>query len=214
MKILALEFSSARRSVALVTEGQALEAVSETDARSTTAFALIGNVLKTSGLDRRDIECIAVGLGPGSYTGVRVGISIAQGWQIATGVKLLGVSSADAIAEQARRDGIRGAVTCAIDAQRQEFYTAVYELKDDERHVTQPLRIETLAQLKERAAGGEMIISPDAPPVSARKIFPTALVMATLASSRSDFVAGEKLEPIYLRETAFVKAPPPRFAAT
>src|SRR5688572_11206586 len=125
MKILALEFSSARRSVAVVTEGQAFEAVSETNARSTTAFALIGDVLKTSGLDRRDIDCIAIGLGPGSYTGVRVGISIAQGWQIATGVKLVGVSSADAIAEQAWRDAIRGPVTCAIDAQRQEFYTTI-----------------------------------------------------------------------------------------
>jgi tRNA threonylcarbamoyladenosine biosynthesis protein TsaB len=214
MKILALEFSSARRSVAVVTEGQAFEAVSETDARSTTAFALIGDVLETSGLDRRDIECLAVGLGPGSYSGVRVGISIAQGWQIATGVKLLGASSAEAIAEQARCDGIRGAVTCAIDAQRQEFYTAVYELKDDARHVTQSLRIETLAQLKERAARGEVIISPDAPLFAARKVFPTALVVATLASTRSDFVPGEKLEPIYLRETAFVKAPPPRFAPT
>ena len=214
MKILAFEFSSARRSVALVTESQAIEAVSETDARSTTAFALIGDVLKRTGLDRQDIECVAVGLGPGSYTGVRVGISIAQGWQIATGVKLLGVSSAEAIAEQARRDGIRGPVTCAIDAQRQEFYTAVYDLKDDERQVTQSLRIETLAQLKERAARGETIITPDAPPVAARKICPTAVVVGTLASKRTDFVPGEKLEPIYLRETAFVKAPPPRFAPT
>jgi tRNA threonylcarbamoyl adenosine modification protein YeaZ len=210
MRILALEFSSTRRSVALVTEREAFEAISETDARSTNAFGLIAYVLKRSGLDRRDIECIAVGLGPGSYTGVRVGISIAQGWQIATAVKLLGVSSAEAIAEQARRDGIRGPGTCVIDAQRQEFYTAVYELKDDERHVRQSLRIETLAQLNERAARGEVIISPDAPPVAARKIFPTALVVGTLASTRTDFVAGENLEPIYLRETAFVKAPPPR----
>jgi tRNA threonylcarbamoyl adenosine modification protein YeaZ len=214
MKILALEFSSARRSVALVSEGQAFEAVSETDARSTNAFGLIGDVLKTSGLDRRDIDCIAVGLGPGSYTGVRVGISIAQGWQIATGVKLLGASSADAIAEQARRDGVRGPVTCVIDAQRQEFYTAMYELKDEKGRVTQSLRIETLAQLNERAARGEVIISPDAPPVASRKVFPTASVVGTLASTRSDFVRGEKLEPIYLRETAFVKAPSPRFAST
>jgi len=39
---------------------------------------------------------------------------------------------------------------------------------------------------------------------------PTAAMLARLAAERSDFIAGEKLEPIYLRETSFVKAPPPR----
>jgi hypothetical protein len=43
-----------------------------------------------------------------------------------------------------------------------------------------------------------------------RLVFPRATMLGQLASGRSDFVAGEKLEPIYLRETKFVKAPPPR----
>ena len=188
------------------------EAVSQSNARSTDAFVLVDDALKASQLDRRDLDCIAVGLGPGSYTGVRVGISIAQGWQIATGVKLLGMSSADAISEQAHWDEMRGPVTCVIDAQRQEFYTAVYELQEEEVRAIQPLRIETLAQIKERAARGEVIIGPDELPVASRKVFPTALMIGQLARTRSDFVSGEKLEPIYLRETAFVKAPPPRFA--
>lgn len=190
------------------------EAVSESAARKTDAFALISDCLKAGQADRRDVNRIAVGLGPGSYTGVRVGISIAQGWQIATGVKLVGVSSADAIAEQARsKEEMSGPVTCVIDAQRREFYAAVYELRANEVRATQPLRIETLAQLQERAARGEMIIGPDALPVASRKVFPTALALTTLAPMRADFVAGEKLEPIYLREASFVKAPPPRFAS-
>lgn len=213
MRILALEFSSLRRSVAVLTEGKAFEAVCENAAQRTDAFALIQDCLKASQLDRGQVECIAVGLGPGSYTGVRVGISIAQGWQIATGIRLLGVSSADAMAEQAWSAGMRGAVTCAIDAQRQEFYTAAYELREDGTHATQPLQIETLAEIEERAARGEVIVGPDALPFVTRRVFPTALDVATLGSTRSDFVAGEKLEPIYLRETAFVKAPPPRFVS-
>lgn len=201
-----------RRSVAVVSEGGTFEAVSESDARNTTAFALIENVLNKSGVNRREIECIAVGLGPGSYTGVRVGISIAQGWQIGTGVKVMGVSSAEAIGEQARREGMRGPVTCAIDAQRQEFYTAVFQLAEDRFEIAEPLRIETLGQLKERASRGEIIVGPDELPVAARKVFPTALVIGALASTRREFIPGEKLEPIYLREAAFVKAPPARFA--
>jgi tRNA threonylcarbamoyl adenosine modification protein YeaZ len=214
MRILALEFSSTRRSAAAGSEGEAFEAVCENAARTTSAFGLIDEVLNASKLDRRDIECIAVGLGPGSYTGVRVGISIAQGWQIARDVKLLGLSSADAIAEMARQENIRGAVTCVIDAQRNEFYTSVYELREDEVHSMQPLRIETLDQIQERATRGEVIISPDVLPVTARKIFPTAFAVGKLARARTDFVPGEKLEPIYLREAAFLKAPPPRFAST
>jgi len=214
MRILALEFSSTRRSVAAIAPGcEPVEAVAASAKRNTQAFALITDVLKKVHWDRHDIECIAVGLGPGSYTGVRVGISIAQGWQIATGVKLLGVSSANAIAEEARREEIRGPVTCVIDAQRQEFYVAAYELQENEARATQALRIETLAQLSERAARGEVIISPEALPVPTRTVVPTAFAVGRLARWRTDFVSGEKLEPIYLRETSFIKAPPPRFAS-
>jgi tRNA threonylcarbamoyladenosine biosynthesis protein TsaB len=213
MRTLALEFSSTRRSVAAIAPGhEPVEAVAESAERNTQAFALIADVLKKVHWDRRDIECIAAGLGPGSYTGVRVGISIAQGWQIARGIKLLGLSSADAIVEQARREGLRGHVTCLIDAQRQEFYTAVYDLDDSAARTVQPLRIETLAQANERAAQGEVIVGPDDHAVITRRIFPTAAVIVRMALMRSDYLPGEKLEPIYLRETAFVKAPPPRFA--
>src|SRR4029450_13718245 len=128
---------------------------------NTQAFALIADVLKKIHWERHDVECIAVGLGPGSYTGVRVGISIAQGWQIARDVKLIGLSSADAIAEQARCDGFRGPIACLIDAQGQGVYSAVYQLDDAAARPVQPLTIETFAQAKERAAQSEVIVSPD-----------------------------------------------------
>jgi tRNA threonylcarbamoyl adenosine modification protein YeaZ len=214
MRTLALEFSSTRRSVAAIAPGrEPVEAVAASVERNTQAFALIADVLKKVDWQRRDIECIAVGLGPGSYTGVRVGISIAQGWQIATDVKLLGLSSADAIAEQARCDGLRGLVTCLIDAQRQEFYSGVYDLDEDAARPVRQLHIETLAQANERATQGEVIVSPENHALTAHRVFPTAAAIARMASGRSDYLPGEKLEPIYLRETGFIKAPPPRFAS-
>jgi len=214
MRTLALEFSSTRRSVAAIAPGrEPIEAVAASVERHTQAFALIADVLKKVQWDRRDVECIAVGLGPGSYTGVRVGISIAQGWQIARDVKLLGLSSADAIAEQARSDGLRGLVTCLIDAQRQEFYSAVYDLDDNAARPIQPLRIETFIQAGERAAQGEIMVSSDEHAFVTRRVFPTATSIARMAFVRRDHLPGEKLEPIYLREAAFIKAPPPRFAS-
>jgi hypothetical protein len=55
-----------------------------------------------------------------------------------------------------------------------------------------------------RMAAGEICLGPEMD----RVLFPAAAMVAHLAAARMDFVAGEKLEPIYLRETAFVKAPP------
>jgi tRNA threonylcarbamoyl adenosine modification protein YeaZ len=214
MTILALEFSSSRRSAAVL--GPAGEAVaSRVDhERSTRAFALIGEALMKAGLERTSIECIAVGVGPGSYTGIRVAIAIAQGWQLAQGVKLLAVSSADVLAEQARRDGLTGQVTCIIDAQRQEYYLAAYDLGTKPPRVSAPLHIESAAQVKERAGRGEVLIGPEESLVKNRLVYPDALVLAGLAASRSDFVRAEQLEPIYLRETTFVKAARARFSPT
>ena len=181
MKILALEFSSLRRSVAY----DGLEA-SEMGAGPTKAFELIGKAV------RGPVDCIAVGLGPGSYTGIRLGISIAQGWQIAREVKVLGISSIEVMAAQAQRDGRRGSVRFAIDAQRGEFYVTTYEIADDGFKETNRLHIAP------KAEGAIM------------NVFPSAALLAELAAARSDFVSADKLEPIYLRETSFVKAPPPR----
>ena len=84
MTILALEFSSPHRSVAVLRADSVVEAV-ETGGRGTNAFHLIERVLTESGVARGQIEVVVVGLGPGSYTGIRVAVAIAQGWQLARG---------------------------------------------------------------------------------------------------------------------------------
>src|SRR5436190_13040757 len=105
MKILALEFSSEERSVAVVGNGTVLGEARETAGKDTQAFGLIEAALAEAGVEREQIECVAVGLGPGSYMGTRIGIAIAQGWQLALGVKTAGVSSAEALARQAAEGG-------------------------------------------------------------------------------------------------------------
>ena len=104
MTILALEFSSAQRSVAIARDGDVLAEASETGGRGTNAFGLIEKVLAAAKIGREEIECLAVGLGPGSYTGIRVALSIAQGWQLARGVKLLGIGSVECLAAQAQAE--------------------------------------------------------------------------------------------------------------
>ena len=212
MTILALEFSSPQRSVAVLqTSGAIFEAV-ETGGRGTNAFKMIEQALAEAKIEREQIDVMAVGLGPGSYTGIRAAISLAQGWQLARDVKLLGVNSAEAVAAQARTDKIHGRVSVVIDAQRNEFYLATYEIKPDGWREMAPLKILTKAEVESRVAGGEILIGPEVTKwfPSGRTIFPRAAALAELASRRHDFVLGEKLEPIYLRETSFVKVPPAR----
>ncbi len=125
MKILAIEFSSARRGVAVVEGGRVL-GLAEGDGLTPGPFALIESALRAAGVEREQIECIALGRGPGSYTGVRSAIALAQGWQLALGVKLLAISSAEVLAATAQTAGVTGRVAVVIDALRGEFYSASY----------------------------------------------------------------------------------------
>lgn len=186
--------------------------VIETGGRATKAIGMIQAALRDAHLEREQIDCVAVGLGPGSYNGIRAAIAVAQGWQLARNIKLLGVSSVECIAEQARQDGVRKGISVVVDAQRNEFYLAQYDLDETGLNVLQTLRLATLAEVQEIERLGPPVLGPEVTKWFSRGqiVFPRATVLGQLASRRTDFVTGEKLEPIYLRVTTFVKAPPPR----
>lgn len=214
MKILALEFSSDERSVA-VAELQGAKVIMhgtarERGGRDTKAFAMIQSALGK--IPRASIDCIAVGLGPGSYTGIRIAISVAQGWQLATRVKLLGLSSAECVAHHACEMGLSGEVNVVIDAQRNEFYAALYRIEPEAVKLLDPLQIVAADEIQKRLASGQTVIGPD---IASRhpgaiNVVPDARILAQLAANRTDFIKGEQLEPIYLRAISFVKAPAPR----
>jgi tRNA threonylcarbamoyladenosine biosynthesis protein TsaB len=208
MTILALEFSSGQRSVALAGGGNVFVETLESAGRGTSAFSMIEKVLARARSERETVETLAVGLGPGSYTGVRAAIALAQGWQLARGIKTTGVSSAAAIAARARTEKIFGRWNIAINAQREEFYVAAYEISEIACAEIAPLKILPLADLQSRARQGEKFIGPEAAKFfpHGREVFPRALEVAQLAAAQNHFLPGEKLEPIYLRETNFVKA--------
>jgi tRNA threonylcarbamoyl adenosine modification protein YeaZ len=205
MKTLALEFSSSRRSVAVLDGDAVLAEQCETAGELVPPLTLVESALTAAKVLRGEIKCVVVGLGPGSYTGIRGAIALAQGWQLANGVKLLGVDSAAAVAAQAHAEKISGDFCVVIDAQRGEFYVAGSTPE-------QPLRLVTADEMKLLATSGAQLVGPEVTKwfPSAREIFPTASALGLLAASHTNFVAGEKLEPVYLRATTFVKAAPGR----
>ena len=186
--------------------------VIETGSRGMQAFEMIQEALRQAQLEREQIDCVAIGLGPGSYTGIRAAIALAQGWQLALEVKLLGASSADAIAAQAAAEGLTGRVAVVVDAQRDEFYLGTFDLGSARPHEIHSLRLATRAEVLECEAAGHVLVGPEVTNwfTEGQLVFPRASMIGQLAADRTDFLSGEALKPIYLRETKFVKAPPPR----
>ena len=164
MKILALEFATDQRSVAVL-DGTTVRGTALTAAtRHTPAVGLITQALAAAGWEREAIELVAVGLGPGSYTGLRTAIALAQGWQLAGGdhgVRLWGGSSVETLAREAWLQGVRGPLSVVVDAQRQEFYLAGYVLDSAGPQAVAPLRVATLAETQARAAAGDLLAGPD-----------------------------------------------------
>jgi tRNA threonylcarbamoyl adenosine modification protein YeaZ len=211
MTILAIEFSSGQRSVAIAVNGSVLHEAIETGGRGVAAFGMIECVLADAKLEREQVQGIVVGLGPGSYTGIRAAIAIAEGWRLAREVSLAGVSSVEAIVSVAQSEGIFGPVTVVVNAQREEFYCANYDITEISSTETSPLRIVSRAEVMSLSQG-RAIIGPEAPKFSSgRLIFPGAAALAKLVRDRKDFTSMKQLEPIYLRETTFVKAKQPGF---
>jgi tRNA threonylcarbamoyl adenosine modification protein YeaZ len=212
MKILALEFSSAQRSVAALNAGA--HEVSCFEVVETGGLGPLGmaeQALRNAGFEREQIDCIAVGLGPGSYNGIRVAIALAQGWQLGRGVKLLGIGSDEVLAEEARRQNVFGRANIVIDAQRNEFYLETFDIEVSGWKRIDPLHLTSAESVQARLSAGEVVVGPDADRLpGSRLIFPRAHTLAALAKGRTDFIAGEALSPIYLRQTSFVKAPPAR----
>ncbi len=211
MKILALEFSSNLRSVGVAELKDGVAAIlgvaEDRDFRGVTGLTLIDRALKTADAKPGDISGIAVGLGPGSYTGIRSAIALAQGWQLGRSIPVVGISSIRCLAEEARRRGTSGEVSIVVDAQREEFYVQDWRVSAVEARELNALKIIP----KTAIPRDRLIVGPEASRCgeNAMDLHPSASTLAALADLSSAQPA-EQLEPIYLREVSFVKAPPPR----
>jgi tRNA threonylcarbamoyladenosine biosynthesis protein TsaB len=187
-------------------------------------------VLATARRDLKDVELLVFGRGPGTFTGLRIGLGTAKGLALAHGTKLVGLSTLEALALSA---GVTGLVAPIIDARRGELYAALYDVTRDGGIASaallvdeQVIRPEGLADLfRGHAAAGEIRFSGNGALRYAEAIRPQGeilplgasvadpLVMALAGATRflsngpDDPVA---IEPSYLREPD-AKLPKPAF---
>jgi len=128
VKILAIDTSTALSSIALVDSGTVISMAGHTDARG--HVEAIGTLFTQLDLDLNSLpDLIACGVGPGPYTGLRVGIAFAQGLSAAWSVPVVGVCSLDAVANAIIREGRvapGNEFIAATDARRKEYYWAKF----------------------------------------------------------------------------------------
>ena len=122
------------------------------------------DTLAAAGLKMADVDAVLVGRGPGSFTGVRIGIATAKGLACGAGVGLYGTSALDAMAQTAWLAGTRGRLAVVADAMRGEVYPGIYEL--DEKGAHRTFTAESVvkadacvAELAARADAGELTLS-------------------------------------------------------
>lgn len=134
MTLLAIETATEICSAALVREGVLLSHrdLSERNIHSEKLLPLIDEIVKEAAMKFHDVDAIAVSIGPGSFTGLRIGLSAAKGLAMAAGLPLVPVPTLDALAlEFSRKNSAANAIVCPlIDAKRDEAFFAFYSVQN------------------------------------------------------------------------------------
>ena len=130
MLILALESSAKAASVALMQDAELLAQYSQCSGltHSRTLLPMVEDMLKNTDKKLADVDFIAVAHGPGSFTGIRIGVSTVKGLAWASDKKCVGVSTLAAMAWHGAAAG--GLVCSVMDARRSQVYNALFEIKD------------------------------------------------------------------------------------
>jgi tRNA threonylcarbamoyladenosine biosynthesis protein TsaB len=197
--ILAIETATEVCSASLAHGGAvlAVRSVNEKNIHSERLLTLIDEVLKESGRTMNDIDAIAVSIGPGSFTGLRIGLSTAKGLAMAHGLSIVAIPTLDGIAEGFRLtgDAVQSTTFCAmIDAKRNEAFWSLYAVDDRDIHRISEYTIDKKEEIVKIASLKDAVL---------KQPETTAVSIALLADrKRKEFEVSDisLLEPLYLRD--------------
>lgn len=220
MKILAFDGTAKAASVA-VADGDRILSYCTVDnglTQSELLLPMAEDMLKSLKLGFSDIELYATSVGPGSFTGVRIGVSLIKGLAFGRGIPCVGVSTIEALAENLR--GLNGIIVPCMDARRGQVYSATFlscgkeltRITDD-----RAIALSDLAEELKRYEGQSIYICGDGYGVAKRALSgygielcetPELLILENAASvakvAKTKYESGEavsdtELSPIYLR---------------
>jgi len=206
VRILAIETSSPVGSVALLEDGRLVVSLEheQPNAHAEQTLPLVERALSSSGFSRTSLDRLAVGIGPGSFTGLRVGIALAEGLALGLDVPLVGVASlrAMAAATPAGEARLRAPV---LDAKRGEVFAALYAADGSEKLAPCAIPIEDAAR-RLGELGKDLIyigaaarlIAPEADRLEGRELdLPLARWVAAVGAVLDP--AAHPPDPIYVR---------------
>lgn len=220
--ILCIETGTDICSVGIARDGE-LTSLRESDQGRDHAKHLglfVDELLRETGIAPDELDAVAVGMGPGSYTGLRIGVSFAKGLCYGLNIPLIAVGSLDALAEVAIEDYEAGildvdnwddALLCPmVDARRMEVYTRLYNAKGEPLSEVSAEIIDENSFAEQRAERQMVIFGNGAakccevlPDATYINITPSARGLARLAQQRLDNGQTEDIayfEPFYLKD--------------
>lgn len=157
--LAAIEVSTRISSVALLdlVSGEELDLCTlPTDWESSvTLIPALEAMLQKTEMTAQDLDGVAVSVGPGSFTGIRVGIATAEGLCLPNKLMAFGINTLDGLAENLRQNGMIGQALCLVDAQRGECFVGHYQIDSGDFRALNPpqiLGIERLSSLLEEKA--------------------------------------------------------------
>jgi tRNA threonylcarbamoyladenosine biosynthesis protein TsaB len=217
MKLLAIETATPGSSVAVVEDRRTLAAASRIDRVGHAGFLVpaIDFCFDQVGWSPIDLDAVVVDIGPGLYTGIRVGLSTAQGLAAAFGIPIIPSVSVDALALEAKT-GHR-MIWAVIDARRGEFAVARYRPVPGgvvRQSITELMDPEELRAALESTADDSLVVGDSAElpegffrgmhhVKTAKPRYPYAVALAEIGAGkyeRDDFPPSEDIRPLYMRE--------------
>ena len=217
-RILLIETSTAQLSAALSEDGviTASRTCDEPRMQASLTAPFVKEIIDEKGLSVKDLDAVCVGKGPGSYTGLRVGVSTAKGLCFGARIPLLSAGTLDVLVQEAHRLGVvpEGCkyIVPMVDARRMEVYAAVFTPDGRQLTETKPVIVDASSFAAELAEGPVLFIGDGAlkcretltsPNASFAAAFPTAMAMAPLAEAAYNEKRFEDVayfEPFYLKD--------------
>ena len=218
--ILNIETSTTNCSVALSNEGRILVVKEDNNLNYSHAESLhvfIDEVLKSADIKPKLLDAIAVSKGPGSYTGLRIGVSAAKGLCYALDIPLMSVNTLHSLAHQIEIN--EGIIVSMLDARRMEVYSAIYDLnyhqiRDTEAQILDESSFKTYLEKGKVYFIGNGVEKAKTLINHSNAIFikdklPSAVQMGTLAYDKykkNDMENVAYFEPYYLKEFIGLKS--------
>ncbi|WP_405292561.1 tRNA (adenosine(37)-N6)-threonylcarbamoyltransferase complex dimerization subunit type 1 TsaB [Algibacter sp. Ld11] len=217
--ILNIETATTNCSVSIAKDGETIVLKEDNDKSYSHAERLhvyIDEALKEAGIDSVDLSAIAISKGPGSYTGLRIGVSTAKGLCFALGKPLISVPTLEALAYKVQLEN--GVIVSMLDARRMEVYSAIYDSNYNEIRTTEAQILDENAFAENLQNGkvyfiGNGVDKTKALITNLNAIFiedklPSANEMSALAFKKyqnNDFEDVAYFEPYYLKDFVALK---------